>query len=217
MFIGHYAVAMAAKKAAPKTSLGTLFLASQLVDLIWPILLILGVEHVRVNQGNTVVTPLDFYDYPITHSLVGVISWAVVMGLFYLYIRRDIKASSVIALCVISHWILDYITHKPDLPLNPGSDKLYGLGLWNSLSGTLIVEVGLYVIGIALYINSTKAKDKTGNYAFWSLIIVLLLIYAGNIFGGAPPGETVIGYLGLTGWLVILWAYWIDTHRVNLE
>jgi len=213
MFIGHYAVAFAAKKAAPKVSLGTLFLASQLIDLIWPLFLILGIEHVRIAPGNTVVTPLEFYDYPITHSLVGVLSWSVFLGLFYFYIRREFVGSSVIALCVFSHWILDYITHRPDLPLNPGSDKFFGLGLWNSLSGTLVVEVGLFLIGIAVYTNITKAKDKSGNYGFWSMIILLLLIYAGNIFGPAPPDESVIPYSGLAAWIFIPWAYWIDRHR----
>ena len=213
MFIGHYAVALAAKKPAPNVSLGSLFLASQLIHLIWPLFLILGIEHVRIAPGNTVVTPLEFYDYPITHSLVGVLSWSVFLGLFYFYIRREIVGSSVIALCVFSHWILDFITHRPDLPLNPGSDKFFGLGLWNSLSGTLVVEAGLYIIGIAIYLNITKAKDKTGNYGFWSMIILLLLIYAGNIFGSAPPSETVIGYAGLAGWIFIPWAYWIDRHR----
>lgn len=213
MFIGHYAVALAAKKAEPKTSLGTYFLAAQLVDLVWPVLLILGVEHVRVAPGNTVVTPLEFYDYPITHSMIGAISWSVFFGLFYFYIRREIKAASILALCVFSHWILDFITHSPDLPLNPGSEKMFGLGLWNSLSGTLVVEAGLFVIGIGLYVNATKAKDKTGEYGFWSLIILLALIYAANIFGTAPPDETMIGYAGLAGWLFIAWAYWIDKHR----
>ena len=213
MFIGHYAIGLAAKKAAPKTSLGTLILASQLVDLVWPILLIFGVEHVKVSPGNTVVTPLEFYDYPITHSLFGALGWSLFLGLFYFYIRRDIIASSVIGLCVFSHWILDFITHRPDLPLSPGSDKLFGLGLWNSLSGTLVVEVGLFAIGVAIYLNSTKAKDKSGNYGFWSLIILLLLIYAGNIFNTSPPNESVLPYLGLAGWLFVPWAYWIDRHR----
>jgi len=213
MFIGHYAVAMAAKKAAPKASLGTLFLASQLVDLIWPILLLFGIEHVRVSPGNTVVTPLEFYDYPITHSLIGALSWAVLLGAFYFFIKRDFRTSIIIFLCVCSHWILDYLTHKPDLPLGPSGDKFFGLGLWNSLSGTLVVEMGLYIIGIAVYINTTSAKDKAGNYGFWSLAVLLLIIYSANIFGSAPPNEIMIGYAGLGLWLFIPWAYWIDRHR----
>jgi len=213
MFIGHYAVAFAAKKAAPKISLGTLFIGAQLVDLIWPFMLLLGVEHVKVHPGDTAVTPLEFYDYPITHSLFGALSWSVLMMLFYFYIRRDVRDSIIIGLCVFSHWVLDYISHRPDLPLSPGSDKMFGLGLWNSLSGTLVVEVSLFVIGVYLYFALTSAKDKSGNYGFWSLVIILLLIYAGNIFGSAPPNESVLPYVGLLTWLFIPWAYWTDRHR----
>jgi membrane-bound metal-dependent hydrolase YbcI (DUF457 family) len=214
MFIGHYAVAFAAKKAAPKASLGTLFMASQLLDLIWPILLLLGIEHVKIAPGNTVVTPLDFYDYPITHSLTGALGWALVFSLFYYYIRRDVKDSVIIALCVFSHWILDFITHRADLPLSPSSDKFFGLGLWNSLSGTLVVEGGLFIAGIALYVNFTSAKDNSGKWSFWSLVALLLIIYSVNIFGKAPPDESVIPFAGLAAWLFIPWAYWIDKHRI---
>src|SRR4030095_841391 len=197
MFLGHYAVAFAAKKAAPKVSLGTLFMAAQLVDLIWPLFLILGIEHVKVTPGITAVTPLDFYDYPITHSLIGVLSWAFIFFLFYFYIRRDVKNSLIVAACVISHWILDLIVHRPDLPLTPSGDKLVGLGLWNSLSGTLVVELGLFIVGLAIYFNTTASKNKTGNVSLLSLSAVLILIYIGNLFGPPPPNETAIGYIGL--------------------
>jgi len=213
MFIGHYAVALSAKKAAPNISLGTLFLAAQLVDLIWPIMLLLGIEHVKISPGNTAVTPLDFYDYPITHSLFGAIGWSVLMLLFYFYIRRDIKDSLIIGFCVFSHWILDLITHRPDLPLAPGNDKMFGMGLWNSLSGTLVLEVGLFALGVYLYFSTTSTKDKSGTYGFWSLVILLLLIYFANIFGSAPPDVSVLPYVGLLTWLFIPWAYWIDRHR----
>jgi hypothetical protein len=217
MFIGHYAVALAAKKAAPKVSLGTLFIGAQLVDLIWPFMLLLGIEHVKVLPGDTVVTPLEFYDYPITHSLFGAVGWSVLMLLFYFFIRRDVRDSFIIGGVVFSHWILDYISHRPDLPLSPGSDKMFGLGLWNSLSATLVVEAGMFVIGLYLYNSITSAKDKAGNYGFWSLIILIMLIYAGNIFGTSPPKESIIPYLGLGAWLFIPWAYWADRHRkINL-
>ena len=217
MFIGHFAVAMAAKKAAPKASLGTLVLASQLVDFIWPVMLILGIEHVKVSPGITTVNPFDFYDYPITHSLIGAIGWSVILGAFYFYIKRDIRTSIILFLCVFSHWILDFLTHRPDLPLGFSGSKFFGLGLWNSLSGTIVVEGGLFVIGTAIYLNATKANDKAGIYGFWSLIVILLVIYAGNLIGSAPPNEAIIGYLGLVFWLFIPWAYWIDRHRTIIE
>src|SRR3989339_132004 len=122
MFIGHYAVALAAKKGAPKVSLGTLFIAAQLVDLLWPLFLLLGLEHVRIDPGNTAFTPLDFYDYPITHSLVGAVGWSMLLGGVYYGFRRERKSAVVIGLVVFSHWILDLITHRPDLPLGLGGD-----------------------------------------------------------------------------------------------
>jgi len=213
MFIGHYAVALAAKKGAPKVSLGTLFIAAQLVDLLWPLFLLLGLEHVRIDPGNTAFTPLDFYDYPITHSLVGAVGWSMLLGGVYYGFRRERKSAVVIGLVVFSHWILDLITHRPDLPLGLGGDQMFGLGLWNSLEGTLVVEIGLFAGGIILYLKSTEAKDRTGRYAFWGLIGVLGLIHIGNIFGPPPPDKLAIAIAGNALWLFVLWAYWIDRHR----
>ena len=213
MFIGHYAVALAAKKAAPKVSLGTLFIAAQLVDLLWPLFLLLGLEHVRIDPGNTAFTPLDFHDYPITHSLVGAIGWSMLLAGAYYGFRREKRSAVVIGLVVFSHWILDLITHRPDLPLGLGGDQMFGLGLWNSLAGTLVVEIGLFAGGIVLYLKSTEAKDRTGRFAFWGLIGVLGLIHSGNIFGPPPPSDFAIAIAGNALWLFVLWAYWIDRHR----
>ena len=213
MFIGHYAVALAAKKAAPKVSLGTLFFSVQLVDMLWPLFLLVGLEHVRIDPGNTVVTPLDFYDYPITHSLVGALAWSLLFGLVYFGARRYTKGALILAAGVFSHWVLDLIVHSPDLPLMPGGVKV-GLGLWNSRPGTLVVELGLYAIGIALYLSATTAQDRTGRYALWALLALFLVLYLGNIFNPTPPpSATAVAWLGLGTWLFVPWAYWIDRHR----
>ncbi len=213
MFIGHYAVALGAKDLTPKVSLGTLFLAAQLADLLWPLFLILGLEHVRIDPSNTAFTPLDFYDYPISHSLVGAIAWSVVMGGLYYAIRKDLKTSGVLGLVVFSHWILDFITHRPDLPFGLGVNLTFGLRLWNSVSGTMIVEGALFIAGIALYLRATSAKDNIGRYGFWSLIILLVLIYLASIVGPPPPSESSIAIVGNLGWLFVIWAFWIDRHR----
>lgn len=216
MFIGHFAVGLAAKKVNPQIKLGTLFLASQLIDLIWPLFLILGIEYVRVDPGNTVVTPLDFYHYPFTHSLLGVIIWAVIMGLIFYFIRKSLKGSVLVGILVISHWILDLITHRPDLPLAPGSELLFGLGLWNSFYASLILEIAFFVLGMTLYLKVTKTKDKIGTYALWSLAGFLLIITLGNYYGSPPPDDSkVIGFVSALQWLLIPWAYWIDRHRVT--
>ncbi|HSQ75858.1 MAG TPA: hypothetical protein VLT13_09895 [Bacteroidota bacterium] len=213
MFLGHYAVALVAKKASPQTSLGTLFLGAQFIDLLWPILLVAGVEHVRLDPGNTVVTPLDFYNYPFSHSLTGVVIWSVLVGGVYFAFRRYRRGALVLGAAVLSHWVLDLLTHRPDLPLTFSGEARAGFGLWNSLPFTLIVELGLFAAGVVFYLRATSAKDRVGRYALWALILVLAGIYLMNLFGPPPPNVEMIGIAGNAGWLFVLWAYWVDRHR----
>jgi membrane-bound metal-dependent hydrolase YbcI (DUF457 family) len=199
---------------APKPSLGTLFIAAQFIDLIWPLLLLLGLERVRIDPGNTVVTPLNFVHYPFSHSLLAVLIWAGLVGGIYFYIKRDRNGAIWLAALVMSHWLLDLITHRPDLPLWPSDDSVFvGLGLWNSLAGTLIVEFGIYALGVFLYARVTRARDKTGTWAFWGLVVFLALIHIMNVFGPPPAEEGPIAYVGFAQWLLVAWAYWIDRHR----
>lgn len=213
MFIGHYAAALAAKKAAPETSLGTLFMASQFIDLLWPIFLLLGIENVRIDPGNTAFTPLDFYNYPYSHSLLFVLIWAVLFGIVYFFIKKYRTGAVVLSLLVLSHWLLDLIVHKPDLPFAPGTSGA-GLGLWNSVPLTLIVELGLFAAGLYLYIRTTSASDKIGSYGFYSLMVFILVIYLMNLFGPPPPDVKMIAVAGNASWLLVLWAYWTDKHRM---
>lgn len=213
MFIGHFAVAFAAKKAAPQTSLGTLFIAVQWADVLWPVLLLLGIEHARIEPGITVVTPLNLYDYPISHSLLGLLLWSVGFGGLYFFLRKYKLGAIVTGLCVFSHWILDFITHKPDMPLGFGSETKVGLGLWNSLAGTVMIESAMFIAGVALYVRSTVAKDRIGAYSMWALVAFLAATYAANILGPPPPSIDVVAIAGNAGWLLVLWAYWIDRHR----
>lgn len=216
MFIGHYAVAFGVKRAAPDVSLGTLFLATQLVDLLWPLFLLLGFEHVRIDPGNTLMTPLDFYDYPFTHGLPGALAWSLLTGLVYYGFRSKVRNALVVAGTVFSHWILDLLTHRPDLPLGFGNTVYVGLGLWNSLWGTLLLELGLFGSGLFLYVQYTRARDRYGSYGLWSLASVLLLIYAANLFGPPPPSETAIALAGNASWVFVIWAYVVDRHRDSL-
>ena len=213
MFLGHYAVALGAKRAAPNTSLGTLVMASQFIDLLWPVLLLAGVEHVRIEPGNTAVTPLDFYDYPVSHSLVGVLLWGVVVGGLYFAFKRSWRNALVVGLAVISHWLLDLIVHRPDLPLNFAGETRMGFGVWNSLPLTVVLELGLLAGGAFLYIGATKAKDRIGSYGLAGLLAVLVGIYMANLFGPPPPDVGMIGVAGNASWLFVLWAAWIDRHR----
>lgn len=213
MFLGHFAIGFAAKRYAPRASLGTLFLAAQFIDLLWPLLVLAGIERVRIVPGITAVTPLDFEHYPWSHSLLMVLVWGVFFAAVYFLIRRDRRTSLVLGLAVVSHWVLDWLTHRPDLPLAPGAERV-GLGLWNSLAGTLIVELGLFAIGVFLYVRATRARDRIGNWALWALVVFLGAIYAGNLFGAPPPDAMAIAWVGQAQWLLVLWGYWIDRHRI---
>jgi uncharacterized membrane protein len=214
MFIGHFGVGFAAKKFTKKTSLGTLFLASQFIDLLWPFFVIFGIETVAIDIGNTAFTPLDFIYYPFSHSLVGVVIWALLFGVVYYLLKKDLKTSLILGILVLSHWILDFITHRPDLPLLLGSDSLLvGLGLWNSIIATVTIESTIFIAGVYLYLAVTKPKSKVGAYSLWSLIIFLIIIYLSNLFGPPPESAEAVGYVGLAQWLLITWAYWIDRNR----
>ncbi len=213
MFIGHFAVALGAKKAAPRTSLGTLIFASQFLDLLWPILLLVGVEHATIDPGNTVVTPLNFTDYPFSHSLVMVLLWSALVGGAYWAMKRSMRNALILAGCVSSHWVLDALTHRPDLPIAPGVPSFVGLGLWNSLAGTVVVEFALFAAGIWLYVQTTTARDTVGSIAFWALAAFLLVSWLGNLFGPPPPDMHAVAWVSVLMWLLIPWAVWIDRHR----
>ena len=213
MVIGHYAVGMAAKRWAPRTSLGTLFAAAALLDLIWPVLVLAGIEVVEIMPGATVVNPLTFISYPWSHSLVMSIVWAILFGTVYLLVRRYLVGAIVIALLVVSHWLLDFVVHAPDLPLAPGNSPRFGLGLWNSLPASLAVELGLFALGLWIYTRATRARDLAGQWGLIGMALFLLLIFAGATFGPPPPNSTVVAASDLGQWLIVALAAWVDSHR----
>ncbi len=211
MFLGHYGVALGAKRLAPKTSLGTLILAAQLADLLWPILLLLGIEHVRILHGQVPTLNLDFVSYPITHSLLTGILGGLLFGALYYLLRKDMRGAIVVAALVPSHWVLDFLVHVPDLPLWPSGPRV-GLGLWRSLPWTLVVEAFFLIAGLVIYLRTTRSKDRVGNYALWSLIVFLVAAYASALLGPTPNFQT-LAYSALCLWLLVPWAYWMDRHR----
>lgn len=213
MFIGHFGVGFAAKSVAPRVSLGALFLAAQFLDLLWPAFLLLGVERVRIVPGATAVTPLVFEYYPVSHSLAAVLVWALLVGGGYLLIRRERIGALVLGALVISHWVLDAVVHQPDLPLFPGGATMVGLNAWSSLPITLAIEVPLFALGVWLYSRATSPADAIGRWGFVMLVVFLLAVYAGNLFGRPPPSTEAIAWLGQLQWLLVLCGYWIDKHR----
>jgi hypothetical protein len=204
VFLGHFAAGLAAKRAAPGVSLGTLFVAAQLADLLWPILVLTGVERVEIRPGITAVTPLDFVSYPWSHSLVG---------LAYAAARRGRAGASILVVLVLSHWILDVASHRPDVPLAPGAGPKLGFGLWSSLPATLVVELGLFALGVALYARSTSPGDRLGTWTLWSLVGFMTATYLGSVFGPVPPSARAVAWSAVAMWLLIAWGYWIDRHR----
>lgn len=214
MLIGHVAVALGAKKASPRTSLGTLLLAAQWSDLIWPVFLALGWERVRIVPGITDVSPLDFTRYPISHSLLAEFGWALILAGIYLVFRKNGRGALVIWACIMSHWLLDFVVHRPDLPLYLGSEQ-FGLGLWNSLAGTLLVEGGLFALGVFIYTRTTRPQDKIGEYSLKTFVGVLVLIYLVSLIGPPPPSTRAVAWAGIFSWIFVAWAYWIDQHRTT--
>jgi hypothetical protein len=213
MFIGHYAVAMGAKKVAPETSLGTLIAAAAFLDLVWPVFVLTGVEHVNIAPGNTAFTPLDFVSYPYSHSLLASVGWGVLFGALYFVVRGYGTGAITVAALVVSHWLLDAIVHRPDLPLTPWSDTKIGLGLWNSVAGTLALELAMFSVGMWLYTSMTRARDRIGSVGFILFIVFILAIYAGAAFGPPPPSAAAVAWTDMAQWLVVLWAVWLDSHR----
>ena len=215
MFIGHFGLALAAKKVAPRPSLGTLVFAAQLADGLWPIFLLLGWEQVAIAPGITPVTPLDFTSYPYSHSLLADVAWAALLAGSYYALRRDRNGAFWLAVLVLSHWVLDFASHRPDMPLWPGG-PVEGLGLWYSVPATLAVEFALFAAGAWLYVSATRARDRWGSVLFWLFLLVLAILYLAAVFGPPPPSVHALAMSGLAGWLFVAWAYWIDRHRAPI-
>lgn len=213
MFIGHYALGLAAKRAAPRTSLGNLFIAPTLADLLWPIFLLLGVEHVHAVPNANPFLVGWFDDYPYSHSLFMLIVWGALFGYLYRFRTGNRRGALVIGLLVVSHWVLDFITHRPDMPIYPGGPKV-GLGLWNSMTGTIVVEGLMLVLGVAIYARSTRARDGIGRWGFWSLVALLVIAYIGSIKTPPPSSITALAVGAIIfGWVFVLFAWWVDRHR----
>jgi membrane-bound metal-dependent hydrolase YbcI (DUF457 family) len=212
MLLGHYGLAFAAKRAAPRTSLGTLVFAAQFLDELWPILLLLGVERVRIVPGLMKTNALEFVSYPVSHSLLMALVWGALIGGAYYASRRDRRAALVVGALVASHWFLDAPMHRPDLPLWPGGPRLGG-GLWNSVPATVLIELALFGFGLFVYLRRTRARDGVGRWGLWSMVALLLLIFLGGLGGAAPPGARAVAIVTLGLWLFVPWAAWVDRHR----
>lgn len=214
MFIGHFALGFALKRVEPRVSLATAFLAAQLADTVWPVLVLAGVERVAIAPGDTAVTPLRFESYPWSHSLLTLSLFGGVFALIHYGVQKRARAALLLGGLVISHWILDVLSHRPDMPLTPWTSHELGFGLWNSPLGTVLVEGALFATGVAFALRATRARDGVGQWGLWGFIAFLVLVYAGNLLGPPPPSVQAVGWLSLSAPVLLLpLVAWIDQHR----
>jgi hypothetical protein len=214
MFIGHFALGFAFKQVDARVSLATSFLAAQLADTVWPVFVLTGVEHVRVDPGNTAVTPLDFQSYPWSHSLLAMGILGIVFAVVHYLKQRHLRTAILLAGLVLSHWVLDVLTHRPDMPIAPWSQDKVGLGLWNSVMGTVVLESAMFIMGIVLALRATRGRDAIGRWGFLAIVLLIGLIYVTSLFGPPPPGPRAIGIASLALMAILFpLVAWIDRHR----
>ena len=213
MVLGHFAVGLASKRAAPNASLGALMAAPLLADLLWPIFLLLGWERVQIVPGGRTFQELAFTSYPWSHSLEMGVVWGVGFGALYWAVTRYRTGAIVIFFGVVSHWLLDLIVHVPDLPITVGGATRIGFGMWNSVPATVAVEFLLLLAGCWIYAKTTRARDGVGRWSFWVFVGLIAVLYASTIGSPPPASVTALATLTLTMWLFPLWAWWFDRHR----
>lgn len=216
MFIGHFAVGLAAARAAPRARLPVLLLAPMVLDVAWPICCALGLERVRIVPGFTAASPLALDYMPYSHSLVAAALWAVLFAGVYLAWTHDRRGAWVLGLCVASHWVLDWISHAPDMPIASGTGPRFGLGLWNSVPGTLGVELAMFAFGAWIYARATRARDRIGAIGWWALVVVLAVAFVGATLGPPPPSADAMITVAFGGLVVLPIAWWIDRHRETM-
>jgi hypothetical protein len=214
MFLGHFALGFALKGVEPRVSLATGFLAAQLADTLWPAMLLLGVERVTIAPGDTAVTPLRFDSYPWSHSLLTLCVLGLGFACIHLAFCRRARAAVLLGLLVVSHWFLDFVSHRPDMPLSPWSSERFGLGLWDSVLATVVVEFALLAGGVAIAVNATTARDGVGRWGFVGLVVFLAGAYLGALLGPPPPSAQALAWVSVfTPPILMALAAWVDRHR----
>jgi hypothetical protein len=216
MFVGHYGISFAVKSFDRRISLWLLFMAVQFVDVLWAIFVLLGIEKVRISPGITATNPLDLYYMPYTHSLVAALVWAGSSFIGYKFTRGSASRTALlVAAAVFSHWVLDLIVHRPDLPIYDNKYKL-GLGVWNYPALAFALEAGLLFGGLILYLRASKPVSSLGRYGM-PVFGILLLGLQGMVFFGAPPSSPVAAALtALVSYVLLaVIVFWLDRKRVD--
>jgi hypothetical protein len=183
-----------------------------LADLLWPVFLLAGIERVRIVPGLMRLSSLDFVAYPWSHSLVMLVAWGALAGGLYARIARDARGGVVVSLAVVSHWVLDLIVHRPDLPIVPGGAR-FGFGLWNVPAATIPLESLVFVTGVILYLRATRARGLWGHVSFWSLTLAFAGLYVADLGAPPPPSPELLARFGLLSFLFVPWCMWVDGTR----
>ncbi len=205
MFVGHYGVSFAVRRSDDSIPLWVLFVAVQLLDVVWAPLVLLGVEKVRIVPGFTATNPLDLYYMPYTHSLVAALLWSAAAAALYRFLRRPsgLRASLLVGAAVFSHWVLDFVVHRPDLPLFDDSAKV-GLGLWNRPALAFGLEAALLLGGVALFLRNRSVRRVP--LVVFSLIMLAIQAY---IFFGPPPvSDAALATTALGAYVVFALVIW---------
>jgi len=217
MLVGHFAIGLIGKRAAARASIGTLVLASMLADMLGFVFILAGLEHWRIVPGGRGIESMELYDIVWSHSMAMVVLWGLLLAALYRWRTRYRSGTLVVFVAVVSHWILDFISHRPDMPLAPGVSGVYGLGLWTSSRWTLVVEGGLWLASLIVYMRMTRAKKRAGTYVFWLVVALLTLSWLSNFMGSAPPAaqDPVSGSIAALVFfsLMMAWAFWMDRLR----
>lgn len=204
MFIGHFAVGIAGRRLTPRTGLGWWFTSVIFADMLWPVFLLTGLEHAELSGSSNPFLTLTFTDYPLSHSLVASAAWAAIFAGVYRLVTGRRDGALLLAGGVLSHWLLDFISHRPDMPVLPQGPYV-GLELWKSVAATVIVETAMFAGAIWYYARAGRPR-----LAFWILVATLYLLYVASVVGPPPPSVTVVAWSGIAAWLFLPWAWWAD-------
>lgn len=214
MLVGHFAVGLSAKRIAPAVSVGTFVLASMLADFLWCIFMIAGIEHVQFKPGMGAANYFAASNIALSHSLLMDAAWASLFGAIYFLRRRNPRAAWLMFAVVLSHWPLDWISHRPDMPLSPGVHRYFGLGLWASTPAALLVEGGFWVLAVIAYSRGSHARNRIGSYAYWIVAAILTMVWYRNLAGPPPPDPRNAPIASLLFFsLAVSWAYWMNHVR----
>jgi len=212
MGIGHLAASFALRSRFPRVPLYVLLVAGVLVDLFWGVAIVAGLEHAHVDPASPSSVPLVLDAAPFTHSLLACIGWGGLVAAAWGLVRHDRAGALVLGALVVSHWLLDWVSHVPEMPVLP-SGPYVGLGLWRSRAGSLVVEVSMLWIGLALYVRATTARDRIGTFGVLVVTLVLTAMGVATFLGPPPPSVTPLAVGNLALALLLLPIEWVDRHR----